>query len=58
MSFAGVYVLIPFFDGEHSPAWVNAAVRRALPTIESLTTSVPPPDGTDPHAIARAERPA
>lgn len=56
VSFAAVYVLLLFFDGEYQPAWVNAAVRRALPTIESLTTSLPPPEGTDPHAEARAQR--
>lgn len=58
VSFAAVYVLILFFDGNYQPAWVNAAVRRTLPTIESLTTSLPPPDGTDPRAVARGEREA
>lgn len=55
VSFAAIYVLILFFDDEYPTAWVTAAIRRALPTIESLVTSLPPPDGSDPRAVARRE---
>lgn len=55
VSFAAVYVLLLFFDGAYRAAWVTAAIRRALPTIESLTTSLPPPDGTGPDAVARRQ---
>jgi hypothetical protein len=45
ISFAGVYVLMLWFDAPFEPQWVRAVVRRALPKIESLTVSLPPPEG-------------
>lgn len=49
-SFAGIYVLVLWFERPFADAWVRAIVRRALPDIEALTTSLPPPDG--PHREA------
>lgn len=45
-SFAGVYLLLVLFEGPFAAADVTAAVRAALPDIESLTVTQPPPDPT------------
>jgi hypothetical protein len=46
-SFAGTYILVLWFDGPFAPPLVQARVRRALPRIESLAITLPPPDGPD-----------
>jgi hypothetical protein len=51
-SFATVYVLILWFDSPYDESWVRAAVRHALPIIEQLTVSLPPPDEPGPLAGA------
>ena len=43
-SFAGIYVLVAWFN-EPSDAYL--AIRQAIPRIEGLTLSLPPPDGPD-----------
>jgi hypothetical protein len=45
VSFAGVYVLVLWFDAPASELAVRRAVNQALPTIEALTIALPPPDG-------------
>ena len=45
-SFAGVYMLLALFGGPFAAADVTAAVRAALPEIEALTLTQPPPDPT------------
>src|SRR5258706_11786867 len=57
-SFATVYVLLLWFDAPYDQAWVRAAVRHALPTIEQLTTSLPPPDEPGPFAQENRNKPA
>src|SRR5262249_3067528 len=57
-SFATVYVLILWFDAPYDREWVGAAVRHALPTIEQLTTSLPPPDAPGPLANENRNRSA
>jgi hypothetical protein len=44
-SFAGIYVLVEWFDRAFEPALVRARIRRAPPEIEALTLGLPPPDG-------------
>ena len=46
-SFAGSYILVVWFAGPFASPLVQARVRRALPRIESLTITLPPPDGPD-----------
>ena len=53
MSFAGVYVVLLCFEDKYLLGPVMAHLRRALPDIEQLTTSLPP-DGPD---RARESRP-
>jgi hypothetical protein len=53
-SFAGIYVLVVWFDQPFGPPLVQARVRRTLPRIESLTVALPPPDG--PSAGAASKR--
>jgi hypothetical protein len=53
-SFAGVYLLVLLFDGAFAASEVSALVRFALPEIEALTVSLPPPDPTqEARAVAR-----
>ena len=44
-SFAGIYVVVVWFDGDFEPSLVRARIRRALPEIEALTLSLPPSGG-------------
>jgi hypothetical protein len=45
VSFAGVYVLVLWFDGPLRELGVRRAVNQAMPTIQALTIALPPPDG-------------
>lgn len=55
--FAGIYTLILVFDGAFSELHAEAAVLRALPTIEKLVTSLPPRDPIPQGAkVARLRR--
>lgn len=55
--FAGIYTLILVFEGAHSELHAEAAVLRALPTIEKLVTSLPPRDPVPQGAkVARLRR--
>lgn len=45
-SFAGVYMLLVLFKRPFAAAEVTTAVRAALPEIEALTLTQPPPDPT------------
>jgi hypothetical protein len=49
-SFAAVYVLLVWFDGPFQAEAAQTHIKRALPTIERLTTSLPPPNGHDDAA--------
>jgi hypothetical protein len=51
-SFAGVYMVLLLFDGPFDGARVSALVRHALPEIEALTVSLPPPDPTREAKVA------
>ena len=55
-SFAGIYVLIVWFESSFDAASVHAAISRALPTIEALTLLLPPPDGPGVDAGAKKMR--
>jgi hypothetical protein len=55
-SFAGVYVLILWFDAPFEPDWARGHVHHMLPDIERLTVALPPPDGPESGANA-ARRP-
>ncbi len=57
-SFATVYILVLWFKAPYDEAWVCAAIKKALPTIEQLTTSLPPPNGDDPLANENRNKPA
>lgn len=55
--FAGIYTLILVFDSAYSELHAEAAVLRALPTIEKLVTSLPPRDPIPQGAkVARLRR--
>jgi hypothetical protein len=54
VSFAGIYVVVVWFNGAFDPALVRARIRRALPTIEALTLALPPSGG--PGCDQGAER--
>jgi hypothetical protein len=45
ISFAGIYVLVVWFEEEFPPSAVRALIRRALPEIEALTLTLPPSGG-------------
>lgn len=49
-SFASIYVLIVFFDREFDPFTARTRLRSALPRIEALVLSLPPPFGPDEGA--------
>jgi hypothetical protein len=55
-SFASIYVLIVFFDREFDPFTARTHVRTALPRIEALVLSLPPPFGPDEGAGAGKAR--
>jgi|JI10StandDraft_1071094.scaffolds.fasta_scaffold562786_2 hypothetical protein len=55
-SFAGVYMLLVLFDGAFAASAVTALVRRALPEIEALTVTQPPPDPSEEAGAARMRR--
>jgi hypothetical protein len=44
-SFAGIYVVVVWFEGPFELDLARARVRRAQPRIEALTLALPPPDG-------------
>lgn len=44
-SFASIYVVIVWFDRAFDPFTARAQLRSALPKIEALTMSLPPPFG-------------
>jgi hypothetical protein len=46
-SFASIYVVIVFFDRAFEPFTARTQLRAALPRIEALTLSLPPPFGPD-----------
>lgn len=52
-SFATVYVLSLWTSRHTNEFLLQRAVRKALPTIESLTLSLPPPGGADPSSGAQ-----
>jgi hypothetical protein len=45
LSFAGIYVVVVWFDAPFDPSLVRARLRRALPEVEKLTLALPPYDG-------------
>jgi hypothetical protein len=45
ISFAGIYVLVVWFEEEFPPSAARALIRRALPEIEALTLTLPPSGG-------------
>ena len=55
--FAGIYTLLLVFESPYSELHAEAAVLRALPTIEKLVTSLPPRDPVPQGAkVARLRR--
>jgi len=56
VTFAGIYAVVVWFDGEFAPAIVRARVRRALPEIEKLTLALPPSGGPGADAGAKKMR--
>ena len=55
--FAGIYTLLLVFESAYSELHAEAAVLRALPTIEKLVTSLPPRDPIPQGAkVARLRR--
>lgn len=52
-SFAGVYFVLLIFYTPFVSAEVDALVRAALPEIEALTLTQPPPDGTRGARVMR-----
>ncbi len=52
-SFAGVYMLLVLFRDPFSASVVTALVREALPEIEALTLTQPPPDPSEEAGAAR-----
>ncbi len=52
-SFAGVYMLLVLFREPFSASVVTALVREALPEIEALTVTQPPPDPSEEAGAAR-----
>jgi hypothetical protein len=52
-SFAGIYMLVVWFDGPLDPFLVRAKIREALPGIEALVVALPPQGGpgTDAGAV-------
>lgn len=55
-SFAGVYMLLVIFRGPFSASVVTALVHEALPEIEALTVTQPPPDPSEEAGVARLRR--
>lgn len=55
-SFAGIYVVVVWFDRAFDPVVARAMVRRALPEIESLTLALPPSTGPGCDAGAMKAR--
>lgn len=55
-SFAGVYMLLVLFDGPFAASAVTALVREALPEIEALTVTQPPPDPSSEAGVAGMRR--
>jgi hypothetical protein len=51
-SFATVYVLVVSFPGPVPKFVARQAIATALPRIEALTISLPPPDGSSPGSAA------
>lgn len=49
-SFAATYIVGVLFKGSPSDLLVRRVVKAALPRIETLTLSLPPPDGPERHA--------
>jgi hypothetical protein len=54
VSFASIYVLCVWFDADFDPFTARALTRKAVPIIESLIVSMPPPSG--PYAGEGAGR--
>jgi hypothetical protein len=52
LSFAGIYVVVVWFDAPFEPFLVLARIRRALPEIEALTLALPPSGGPGTDAAA------
>lgn len=46
-SFASIYVVVVWFERDFDPFTARRVVREALPRIEALTLSLPPPFGPD-----------
>jgi len=55
-SFAGVYMVLVIFRGPFSASVVTALVREALPEIQALTVTQPPPDPSEEAGAARLRR--
>lgn len=45
ISFAAIYVVVVWFDGDFNPWLVRARIREALPRIEKLVLALPPSGG-------------
>jgi hypothetical protein len=54
--FAGIYVLVVWFEGSAERTLERARLHAAIPRIEALTISLPPPDGPDATAGAAKVR--
>ena len=46
-SFASIYVVVLWFEADFDPFTARTKVRNALPKIEAMTLSIPPPFGPD-----------
>jgi hypothetical protein len=55
-SFAGIYVLVVWFEGAFAETFVHARMRRVLPEIEALTLALPPSGGPGRHRGAMKAR--
>lgn len=55
-SFAGMYVLGVWFETDTNLFVARRMIRDALPKIEAMTLSLPPPDGSDPSSGAQRGR--
>jgi hypothetical protein len=56
MSFAGIYVVVAWFDKPFESTLVRARIRRALPEIEALTLALPPSGGPGSDQAAGKRR--
>ena len=55
-SFAGLYILLAWFDRTFDVFGTREALKAALPAIEALTTDLPPSGGPRTKAAARTRR--